>query len=85
MQEIYQPEEDSYLFSSILKKIIPKILQNKKDMTFLEVGCGSGILIKAAFESGILLKNVFACDINPGAVRKCRKLGFNCVKSDLFS
>lgn len=81
---IYSPEEDSYLLKEIIKKEIPKLLENNKELKFLEVGCGSGINLSAAEESGIKKENIFSCDINKEAVKYCKSLGYTCVKSDLF-
>ena len=85
MSEIYLPDEDSYLLSEILKKQIPKLLYKNKNLKFLEIGCGSGIQLQTAFDSGIKKENIFSCDINEEAANHCNKLGFKCVKSDLFS
>jgi HemK-related putative methylase len=84
MAEIYSPEEDSYLMSEVIKLKIPKALKQNSDIKFFEMGSGSGINLKTALESGIKLKNIFSCDINPKAVRHCKSIGFNCVLSDLF-
>lgn len=85
MPEIYFPDEDSYLMSEVLKEKIPSMLKKNSELKFLEVGSGSGINLETAFSSGIKKQNVFSCDINPDAVAHCKKLGFNCVMSDLFS
>ncbi len=84
MSEIYSPSEDSYLLSKILEKQIPKLLIKNKNLKFLEIGSGSGIQLKIAFKAGILNKNIFSSDINSNAVKKCKKLDFNCVNSNLF-
>ena len=84
MRSIYSPEEDSYLLSRILKKKIPKLVKKNPDLKFLEIGSGSGIQLQTAFDSGIKKENIFSCDVNPQAVKECKKLGFNCIKSDLF-
>jgi len=84
MPEIYQPAEDSYLLSKVLKKQIPKLLKKNKNLKFLEIGCGSGINLKTASDLGIKKQNIFSCDINPKAVEYCKNLGYNSVKSDLF-
>ena len=84
MNEIYYPEEDSYLLSKVLEKKIPKLLSKNQDLTFLEIGSGSGIQLKTALKSGIKKQNIFSCDINPVAVKYCKELNFNCVYSDLF-
>lgn len=84
MKNIYSPEEDSYLLSNILRKKIPIFLKKNQDLKFLEIGCGSGIQLKTALESGIKKENIFSCDLNPDAVKHCRLLGFNCFYSNLF-
>ena len=85
MPEIYQPQEDSYLMSENLRKEIPKLLKQNPQLKFLEIGAGSGINLVAAKESGIKAENILGCDMNKDAVKHCQELGFNCVKSDLFS
>ena len=82
--EIYSPEEDSYLLSKILQKKIPKLLSKNPNLTFLEIGSGSGIQLKTALKLGIKNQNIMSCDINTTAIEHCKKLGFNCIKSDLF-
>ncbi|MFH1801227.1 MAG: HemK2/MTQ2 family protein methyltransferase [archaeon] len=77
MLEIYSPEEDSYLLSEVLKK-----LKIKPDAKVLEIGCGSGIQLQILKDKKI--KKLLGVDINPEAVAHCRKIGFNCFKSDLF-
>ncbi len=84
MPEIYQPEEDSYLISEVLKKELPKILKFNHELNFLEIGIGSGINLKAALKSGIKKENILGTDINEEAVNHCINLGFDCIKSDLF-
>ncbi len=84
MSEIYSPSEDSYLLSKILEKQIPKLLIMNKNLRFLEIGSGSGIQLQTALKAGIKRENIFSLDINSNAVKECKKLGFNCVKSNLF-
>lgn len=79
---IYKPAEDSFLMSKILKEKIPELLEKNPDLKFLEIGAGSGINLQTAKNSGI--KNIFSSDINSEAVEHCKKLGFNCIQSDLF-
>ena len=83
--EIYFPKEDSYFFIQILEKHIPKFLNQKPNSTLLEMGSGSGIHLESLSRLGIKKQNIFSCDINPLSVRHCKKLGFSCVHSDLFS
>jgi len=84
MSNIYQPAEDSYLMSGILKEQIPVLLEKKPNLNFLEIGVGSGIHLQTAFNSGIKKENIFSSDINKDSVNHCNLLGFNCVYSDLF-
>jgi len=82
--DIYQPAEDSYFLSDILKRQIPLLLQSNPDLTFLEIGAGSGIHLETAYNSGIKKENIFSCDINPAVINHCNILGFHCIHSDLF-
>ncbi len=84
MTDIYAPEEDSFLLSSALKKQIPEFLEKNPCMKFFEIGSGSGIQLKTALNAGVIKENILSCDINPDAVKHCKKLGFRCIKSDLF-
>ena len=81
---MYKPEEDSYLMSRILKEKIPDLIKENPDLKFLEIGAGSGIHLETAFNTGIKKQNIFACDIDPEAVKHCQNLQFSCIHSDLF-
>jgi release factor glutamine methyltransferase len=81
---IYEPEEDSIFLSEILKKEILDLSDKKSEIRILEIGCGSGIQLKTMKKAGIKNENIFSCDINSEAVKHCKKLGFNSIKSDLF-
>lgn len=81
---VYQPAEDSFLMSRILKEKIPDLLKENTDLKLLEIGAGSGIHLETALNSGIKKENIFSCDINPEAVNHCNSIGFNCINSDLF-
>lgn len=84
MPHIYQPSEDSYLLSEILKQELPIILEKNPGLILLEIGSGSGIHLETALSCGVKKQNIFSSDINPSAVDHCNSLGFNCVHSDLF-
>lgn len=84
MPEIYQPEEDSYFISEVLKKELPKILKINPELNFIEIGVGSGINLKTALKLGIKKENILGTDINEDAVNHCINLGFDCIKSNLF-
>ena len=81
---IYQPAEDSYLMSRILKEQIPILLKENPDLSFFEIGAGSGIHLETAKSLGIKKENIFSSDIDKKSVSHCNLLGFNCVHSDLF-
>ena len=46
MKEVYKPAEDSYFFSEFLKKFFSNL--KNKNITYLDMGCGSGILSETA-------------------------------------
>lgn len=74
MPEIYKPEEDSFLLSKVLEIQIPKLLKQNKNLTLLEIGCGSGIQLETALKLGIKKQNIFSCDINLKAVNYCKNM-----------
>jgi release factor glutamine methyltransferase len=80
----YQPAEDSYFLTEILKKKLPEIIEKNPEILFLEIGAGSGIHLQTALSIGIKKENIFSGDINPEAVNHCNILGFNCTQSHLF-
>jgi release factor glutamine methyltransferase len=84
MSNIYQPAEDSYLMSRILKEQLPIFLDINPDLKFLEIGAGSGIHLETAYNVGLKKDNIFSSDINISSVEHCNSLGFSCVYSDLF-
>jgi release factor glutamine methyltransferase len=79
---IYQPAEDSFLMSRILKEKLPKLLIKNSNLKFLEIGAGSGIHLETAKNLGV--KNIFSSDIDKKSVSHCQLLGFNCIHSNLF-
>ena len=81
---IYQPAEDSYLLTNILKKELPKLIKKNQDLKFLEIGAGSGIHLLTAEKLGVKKENIFSSDIDEDSVKHCNSLGYNCTKSDLF-
>ena len=77
---IYQPAEDSYLLSNILKDF----LKNKnKDIKILDIGSGSGIQAKTCKDLGFT--NIITADINQEAIKHLKKQEFKTIQSDLFS
>ncbi len=78
--EIYQPAEDSYLFSDFLKIYLSK----NKINSYLDMGTGSGILSETA-SNFLDKKYILATDINPDAIKLLKKNKLNAIKSNLFS
>ncbi|MEK6882327.1 MAG: HemK2/MTQ2 family protein methyltransferase [Nanoarchaeota archaeon] len=85
MNDVYPPAEDSYFLSSILEREIPKQLKKNKEIKVIEIGSGSGIQLETVNKLGIKKENIFSVDINKKAVEHCKKLGFQCIQSNLFS
>jgi len=73
---IYQPSDDSFL----LEKEVRKCAKGK---SVLDIGTGSGIQARAAFESGA--EKVLAVDIDPEVVESLEDEKFEVLESDLFS
>lgn len=79
---IYEPAEDSFLMSRILKEKLPELLEQNKKLSLLEIGAGSGIHLETAKSLGV--KNIVSSDIDKKAVAHCNLLGFDCIHSNLF-
>jgi methylase of polypeptide subunit release factors len=73
---IYQPAEDSFLMSQILKEKLPELLRKNPDLKFLEIGAGSGIHLETAKNLGIKKENIYSSDIDKKSVSHCRTLRF---------
>jgi release factor glutamine methyltransferase len=80
MAQVYQPSEDSYLFSKFLKKYLSK----HKINSYLDMGAGSGILSEIA-SNFLDKKNILVADINPNAIKLLEKKQFKSLKTNLFS
>lgn len=75
---VYQPEDDSYLMQTCVKKFV------KPSMRVLDMGTGSGIQAETAFKLGAV---VHAVDKNPLAVQLVKKKipKAEVYESDLFN
>ncbi len=88
MQGIYQPSEDSYFLSRILKKKIPKLLNKNKNLyKVLDIGAGTGIQAETLINYGIKPNNVTLTDVNINAINylSTKFPKSNVLKSNLFS
>lgn len=79
MTDIYFPAEDSYFLAEHLEKY----LSRHKNIRYLDVGTGSGILAKTALKF-LPKKNILASDINPEAISKLKKEKIPSIQSNLF-
>lgn len=75
MSLVYQPEEDSYLLEEVVRKY-------SKNKSVLDMCTGTGILAKAALESGA--KSVTAVDINKSALESIKEEKIKKIRSSLF-
>jgi len=85
MSEIYELAEDSYLMSEVLRKEVPRLIKANPKLKFLEMGCGSGINLQTALETGVKIDNILGVDVNNKAVKYCSDLGFKIILSNLFN
>ncbi len=85
--EIYEPSEDSYLLSEVLKKKIQMVIKDNQDIKFLDMGAGSGIQGKTAIKYGIKKENVYFVDISKEVVKKIKSefKHSTIINSNLFS
>jgi len=81
MPEIYQPSDDSYFLSEILKSKI-----KNKSIKCLDMGSGSGIQTQTLIDLGIAPENITLEDINPEAVKFLKEKfpQSKIIHSDLF-
>ncbi|WFN34724.1 class I SAM-dependent methyltransferase [Methanogenium sp. S4BF] len=74
-EQVYQPEQDTYLLlSSVLKEI-------RNGEAVLEVGTGSGIIARACSERA----RCVATDVNPHACRMAHRMGVEVVRTNLYA
>jgi len=73
-QNVYEPDDDSEL---LLKGALREV---SEDDTVLEVGGGSGYISYFIMDK---CKFLVATDINPFAVKCMRRLGIDCIRTDL--
>lgn len=79
-KDIYSPAEDSFFLKDCINDNLNK---SQKNIKILEIGCGSGFQLQNLKEKGF--ENIQGVDINKNAVNYCKKQGFDCIESNLFS
>ncbi len=79
--KMYLPAEDSIFFSEFLENYFLKLPDKK--ISYLDMGCGSGILSEAAKQAKI--KKILAVDIDNESVEFVKKKGTPVKISNLFS
>lgn len=77
---IYEPAEDSFLLMNFLDDYLEDL--QDKNISYLDLGTGSGILAETAREAGV--KNITCSDKNLDAVKFTASKGFVSIESDLF-
>jgi len=79
--KMYPPSDDSYFFAEFLKKYFSNL--KDKNISYLDMGSGSGILAETAKKAGI--RDILATDINSQSVKHVKSLGIKAITSNLFS
>ncbi len=74
-EQVYQPEQDTYLLLSAVAKEI------RDGDTVLEVGTGSGIIAQACGERVV---RCVATDVNPHACRMAHTMGVEVIRTNLY-
>ncbi len=81
--KMYEPREDSFFMAQQVEAFCKNL--EGKNISFLDMGCGTGILSEAAIRAGIPREKVMAVDIDEEAVSYVKNKGINAKVSDLFS
>jgi len=84
---MYKPEQDSFFFAEFLENYFSSLTsKQKQNLTYLDMGTGSGILSQTAIKSKIPKKNITAVDIDKESIEHVKnKLKIQTIKSNLFS
>ncbi len=77
---IYEPAEDSFMLMGFLDDYLEDL--EDKNISYLDLGTGSGILAETAKEAGV--KNITCSDKNIDAVKFTSGKGFVSIESNLF-
>ncbi|MDD2444693.1 MAG: methyltransferase [Candidatus Nanoarchaeia archaeon] len=81
MSLIYEPAEDSFLFSNFLEDYFEG--SNNKNKKILDMGCGSCILSETMRD--LDFEDILCVDINLDCIKLAKEKGFRAIKSNLFS
>jgi len=83
---IYKPAEDSIFFADFLKDYISNLKDKANSLTYLDMGCGSGILSQTVLDCGVKKENILAVDIDQESVDYVKEKisQIKVIKSNLF-
>lgn len=68
-------EKEHFWFKARRKYILHIVNRLPKDVSILDIGCSSGVLLNELKESGFHEKNLYGVDISQSAITKCIKSG----------
>lgn len=76
-KKYHEIEKEHFWFKS-RRNYIRKLLTNyPKDVSILDIGCSSGILLDELKQDGFAVENLYGVDISPIAIENCKKNGID--------
>lgn len=80
MKEAYENiyheiEKDHFWFKARRKFILQLLEGSSKDLSILDIGCSSGILLNDLIDIGFEVNNMYGIDISSKAVQNCKENG----------
>ncbi len=75
-EKIYHDIEKNHFWFKARRKYILQLLKNySKDVSILDIGCSSGILLNELVDIGFDVDNLYGIDISSKAIQNCKKNG----------
>jgi SAM-dependent methyltransferase len=80
----YHENEKTHFWFKARRQYILQLLKSvSKNISVLDIGCASGILLSELIESGFDANNLYGIDISPKAIENCKANGIkNCFVMD---